>query len=99
MTYKAKMEERLGVTLKQGYVNRITTMLNSGMIPSGNNDIVHRFLLGKKSQVQRAGRGKTNQSWDGYCKQCYKVIETTAHIFECEKTKAYLDTLLGDHYL
>ena len=46
--------------------------------------------------------------------QCYKVIETTAHIFECEKTRAYLDTLsintgvqriygikslLGDHFL
>ena len=47
-------------------------------------------------------------------KQCCKVIETTAHIFECEKTRAYLDalslntglhriynlkSLLGDHYL
>ena len=51
---------------------------------------------------------------NGYCKQCCKVIETTAHIFECEKTRAYLDklslntglhriynikSLLGDHYL
>ena len=46
-TYKAKMEKRLVVTLKQVYVNRITTMLNSGMIPPGNSDKVHRFLLGK----------------------------------------------------
>ena len=30
ITYKSKMEKRLGVTLKQGYVNRITTMLNAG---------------------------------------------------------------------
>ena len=42
-----KMEKRLKVTLKQSYVNRITAMLNSGMIPPGNSDIIHRFLLGK----------------------------------------------------
>ena len=87
-------------------------MLNSGMIPPGNSDIVHRFLLGKT----RPGfeiRTWEKQSWDGYCKQCCKAIETTAHIFECEKTQAYLDmlnlntgvqriyslkSLLGDHY-
>ena len=49
-----------------------------------------------------------------YCKQCCKVIETMSHIFECEKTREYLDKLsinvgiqrvygvksiLGDHYL
>ena len=32
-------------SLKQSYVNIITTMLNSGMIPPGNSNIVHIFLL------------------------------------------------------
>ena len=111
-TYKAKMEKRLGTTLKQSYVTRITTMLNSGMIPTGNSDILHRFLLGKTRPGDEIRNWK-NQSWDGYCKQCCKVIETTAHIFECEKTRAYLDalsintgihriynlkSLLGDYY-
>ena len=41
------MEKRLGVTLKQSYVNKITAMLNPGMIPPGNSDIIHRLLLGK----------------------------------------------------
>ena len=41
------MEKRLGITVKQGYVNRITAMLNSGIIPPGNSDIIHSFLLGK----------------------------------------------------
>ena len=39
-TYKAKMEKRLGITLRQSYVTRITTMLNSGMIPTGNSNTV-----------------------------------------------------------
>ena len=42
------MKKRLGITLKQSYVNRITSMLDSGMIPTGNSDIIHRFLLKKK---------------------------------------------------
>ena len=41
--YKAKMEKRLGVTLRQSYVIKITTRLNSVMIPTGNSDIIHRF--------------------------------------------------------
>ena len=53
------MEKRLGVTLKQSYVNKITAMLNSGMIPPENNDMIHRFLLRKTSQVQRFERGRT----------------------------------------
>ena len=86
------MEKRLGVTLRQSYVTRITTMLNSGMIPTGKSDIIHRFLLGKTRPGDEIRNWK-NQNWDGYCKQCCKVIETTAHIFECEKTRAYLDAL------
>ena len=85
------MEKMIGNTLKQSYVNRITAMLISGMIPTGNSDIIHRFLLGKTRPGEEIQIWK-NQSWDGYCKQCCKVIETTAHIFECEKTRAYLDT-------
>ena len=41
------MEKRLGITLKHSYVNRITAYLNSGMILTGNSDIIHRFLIGK----------------------------------------------------
>ena len=106
------MEKRLGVTLRQFYVAKVTTMLNTGMIPTGNSDIIHRFLLGKTRPGEEIRNWK-NQNWDGYCKQCCKVIETTAHIFECEKTRAYLDalslntgihriynlkSLLGDYY-
>ena len=90
--YRSKMEKRLGTTLKKSYVIQVTTMLNLGMIPTGNSDILHRFLLGKTRPGEEIRNWK-NQNWDGYCKQCCKVIETTAHIFECEKTKAYLDTL------
>ena len=89
-SYKAKIEKRLGVTLRQSYVTRIMTMLNTGMIPTGNSDIIHRFLLGKTRPGEEIRNWK-NQNWDGYCKQCCKVIETTAHIFECEKTRAYLE--------
>ena len=41
-TYRTRMEKRLGVTLKQSYVNKVTAMLNSGIIPAGNSDIIHR---------------------------------------------------------
>ena len=47
MTYKSEMEKSLGVTFKQGYVNKVTEMLNSGMIPPGNSNIMHRLILGK----------------------------------------------------
>ena len=45
ITYKSKMKKRFGVTLKHDYVNRVTTMLNSGMIPPGNSDILHMSKL------------------------------------------------------
>ena len=43
------MKKRLGVYLRQDYVNRATTMLNRGMILPENSDIdiLHRFFLGK----------------------------------------------------
>ena len=41
------MEKKLGVTLKQSYVNRVTAILNNGMIPPGNSYRIHKFLLGK----------------------------------------------------
>ena len=40
ITYKTKMEKRLGVTLKHSYVNRVAAMINSGMISPGNSDII-----------------------------------------------------------
>ena len=54
VNYKAKMEKRLGVTLKQSYVNRITTMLNSGMIPPENSDIAHKC---RNSDVEESKLG------------------------------------------
>ena len=111
--YRSKIEKRQGTALKKSYVIKITTMLNSGMIPTGNSDIIHRFLL-RKTRPGEEIRNWKNQNWDGYCKQCCKVIETMASIFNCEKTRAYLDalslntglhriynlkSLLGDHYL
>ena len=69
------MEKRLGSTLKQGYVNRITAMLNSGMIPPGNSNIIQRFLLGKTRPGEEIRTWK-NKSWDGYGKKCCMVVET-----------------------
>ena len=57
--YKSKMEKRLGTTLKKSYVIKITTMHNSGNLPTGNSNIIHRFLLGR-----RFGIGKTKAGMD-----------------------------------
>ena len=51
-TYKTEIKKRLGVNLRQGYVKRMTAMLDSGMIPPGNSDILYRFLLGKTRPVE-----------------------------------------------
>ena len=59
------MEKRFGVNLKQGYVNRITAMLNSGMKLPRNRDIIHRFLLGKTRPDEKIQQWE-NQIWDGY---------------------------------
>ena len=67
-------------------------MLNLGMIPTRDSDIIHRFLPGKTRPDENIWNWE-NQSRDGFCKQCCNVIETTAHIFECEKTRTYLDML------
>jgi len=40
-------KKRLGIILNQCYVNKVTTMLNSGMIPLGKSDIMHWIILGK----------------------------------------------------
>ena len=47
ITFKMKMEKRLNTTLRQGYVCKVAEMLNSGMIPTNNSDILHRLILGK----------------------------------------------------
>ena len=55
ITYKSKMEKRFGVTLKQGYVDRVTTML---MIPPGNSDILHRLILRKTRSCEEIQKWK-----------------------------------------
>ena len=65
MTYKSKMEKRFGVDLKQDYVNRVPTILNIGMIPPGNSDILHRLTL-RKTRPGEEIRTWKNQNWDGY---------------------------------
>ena len=113
VTYRSKMEKRFGMHLRQGYVNKITGMLNDGTIPPGNADILHRLILGKtKAGIEI--RTWKNSGWDGFCKMCKGEIETIPHIFTCKKTREFLDnlhiqlhvhrvggtsTILGDHYL
>merc|ERR1712079_681868 len=41
MTFKMKMEKRLDTTLRRGYTCRVVEMLNKGMIPTNNGDILH----------------------------------------------------------
>ena len=113
MSFKMKMEKRLDTTLRQGYVCRVAEMMNKGMIPTNNSDILHRLILGKtkSGEVIKDWR---NQNWDGICRQCGTVLETFQHIFECDVVKNYyndlsnhlgvnriydLKTLFGDHYL
>ena len=113
VTYRSKLEKRFGVHLGQRYVNKITAMLNNGMIPPGNADNFHRLILGKT----RPGieiRDWKNSGLVGYCKMCKSELESLPHIFTCTKTREYLDnlytqmrvqrvsgasTILGDHYL
>ena len=64
-TYKSKMMKSLEVNLRQDRVNRITTMLNNGMIPPGNSDKLHRFLL-RKTRPGNEIRTWKNKKWDGY---------------------------------
>ena len=45
MTFKMKMEKRLDTTLRRGYVCKSAEMLNKGMIPTNNGDILHRLIL------------------------------------------------------
>ena len=88
-------------------------MLNKGMIPANNSDILHRLILGK-TKLGEIIKDWSNQDWDGFCRQCGTVLETFQHIFECEVVKNYyndlsthlgvnriydLKTLFGDHFL
>ena len=113
ITFKTKMEKRLNTTLRQGYVCKVAEMLNKGMIPTNNSDILHRLILGKTKSGEII-KDWSNQDWDGFCRQCGTVLETFQHIFECEVVKNYyndlsthlgvnriydLKTLFGDHFL
>ena len=46
-TFKMKMEKRLDTMLRQSYVCKVAEMLNKGMIPTNNGNILHRLILGK----------------------------------------------------
>ena len=39
------MEKRFDILLRQGYVNKVTEMLNNGTIPVDISDILHRVIL------------------------------------------------------
>ena len=88
-------------------------MLNKGMIPTNNGDILHRLIFGK-TKAGDVIKDWRNQDWDGICRQCGTVTETFQHIFECEVVKNYysdlsthlgvnriydLKTLFCDHFL
>ena len=75
--YKDKMEIRFDISLRQGYVNLMTDLMNSGKIPVGNSDILHWLILGKTKSGEIIKDWGT-QEWDGYCGS---VIETFKHIF------------------
>ena len=64
--------------------------MNSGTIPFGNSDILHRLILGKTKSGEIIKDWGTEE-WDIYCQQCGSVIETFKHIFECEKVKKHFD--------
>ena len=84
-----KMEKRLDTTLRQGYVCRVAEMMNKGMIPTNNSDILHRLILGKT----KSGEVIKDQDWNGICMQCGTVTETFQHIIECEVVKDYHNDL------
>ena len=41
VAYKDKMEKRFDISLRQGYINKVAGMLNQGMIPVDNIDMLH----------------------------------------------------------
>ena len=88
-------------------------MLNSGMIPVNNSDILHRLIL-EKTKSGEVIKDWSNRDWDGICWQCRTVLETFRQIFKCEEVMKYhgdlknylgipritgLRTLIADHYL
>ena len=64
-----KMKIRLNVTLRQGYVSKVVEMLNKGMIPTNNGDILHRLILGeiKSGEVIKDW---SNKDWNSICSKC-----------------------------
>ena len=74
ITFKMKMEKRLDTTLRQGYVCRVAEMLNKGMIPTNNGDILHRLILGK-TKAGAVIKDWRNQEWDGISTGCLKKTQ------------------------
>ena len=88
-------------------------MLNQGMIPVNNDNILHQLILGK-TKFGEVIEDWTNQDWNGICWQCGTIIESFQNIFEGNKVKKYysdlsthlgvhritgIRTLIRDHYL
>ena len=73
MSFMMKMEKRLDMTLRQRYVCRVAEMMNKGMIPTNNSDILHRLILGKTKSGEFI-KDWRNQNWDGICRQCGTVL-------------------------
>ena len=69
-------------------MNKVAGMLNSGMIPVNNGDILHRLILGKM-KLGEVIKGWSNQEWNSICRQCETIIETFRHIFECKEVMKY----------
>ena len=65
-TYKDKIEKRFDISIRQGYVNKVTDLRNLGTIPVGKGDILHRLILGK-SKPGEIIRDWGTQEWDGDC--------------------------------
>ena len=78
-TFKMKMEKRLNVTLRQGYVCKVAEMLNKGMIPTNNGDILHRLILGKTKSGEEI-KDWSNQDWNGICRQCGTIFSTFLNV-------------------
>ena len=87
-----KMEKRLNTMLRQGYVCKVVEMLNKGMFPTNNSDILHRLILGKTKSGEVI-KDWSNQDRNSICRQCGTVLETFQHSFECVVVKNYYNDL------
>ena len=62
------------ISLRQGYVNKVAGMLNSGMISVNKGHILHR-LIQEKTKLGEVIKDWSNQEWNGICWQYRTVME------------------------